>query len=141
MRQRLQILPQVDYPIVPPMSASFSDGELDWMVPAPTSLPPEAEVVPPAAEPTAPSIDAAKMFLIWGSAGVLLGAFVTMGVTALSFRSYKRTGSVLRPALWAGGSAVVTGFLLLLAMRRALTAPSKSSAQWLAFATGANAST
>jgi hypothetical protein len=127
-RQSLQIIPSYDYPIVTRLEgAQFAaDSEI-----APPEVP-----LPPDVRP-----DAARMFLIWGSAGVLIGAAVTMGVTALSFGSFKKSKSVVGPMLWAGGGSLLTGFLLLLAMRRALTHPGTDSARWLALATGTNAAT
>lgn len=127
MRQELQILPMVDYPIVRPLGA---EGEIE------PEIPPQPPAPAPSDRP-----DAAKLFLVWGAVGVLAGAVVTMGVTALSFHSFKRTKSIWVPTVLAGGSALVTGALLLLVMRRALSDPTERNARWLAFATGANAAT
>ena len=50
-----------------------------------------------------------RNFLLFGLAGVAIGSVVTGGIVGLSFRSYKRSGSALGPAIYTGvGSAAST---------------------------------
>lgn len=59
-----------------------------------------------------------KRFLLFGLAGVLLGSVVTGGMTALALRSYQRSGSVVRPAIYAGlGSAAMGGAMVFVLSR------------------------
>jgi len=70
-----------------------------------------------------PAQIARRRFLLWGAGGVLLGATLSAGISALSFRSYRKTGSVLAPALWAGAGSLVVGGTLLLMFSRAIGQP------------------
>lgn len=59
-----------------------------------------------------------KSFLLFGLAGVAIGAIVTGGMTAAALRSYRRTDSVLGPAIYAGlGSAAMGGAMVLILSR------------------------
>ena len=59
-----------------------------------------------------------KRFLIFGLAGVLLGSIATGSMTALALRSYQRSGSVVRPAIYAGiGSAAMGGAMVFILSR------------------------
>ena len=108
---------QNQVPIVPPMT------HVPPSVPTyATLLPAGAPEVPgTAAPPIAPAVpapqDAAlaaqKRLLKWGTVGVLLGAGANVVVTALAFKSYHRTKSIWKPALWAGAGSIVIGGTLL----------------------------
>lgn len=59
-----------------------------------------------------------RRFLIYGMLGVTVGAVVTGGMTALALRSYRRSGSVVGPAIYAGlGSAAMGGAMVLILSR------------------------
>jgi hypothetical protein len=59
---------------------------------------------------------AKKRFLLFGLAGVAVGAAVTGTMTAFALSSYRKSDSVLGPAIYAGiGSAVMgTGMVFIL---------------------------
>lgn len=101
-----------------------ADDEADDTA-APAPLPVPTLPVPPTAAAAEVAIqqEAQRMLYTWGLGGVALGAIVSAGIAALSFGSYRRTGSTLGPALWAGGSSIVLGSALLLVLARQLKAP------------------
>lgn len=62
--------------------------------------------------------EARRRFLIYGLGGVVVGSILTSGMTALALRSYRETGSILRPALLTGlGSAAMGGGMVFLLSR------------------------
>lgn len=62
--------------------------------------------------------EAKKKFLLFGIGGVVIGAVVTGSMTAFALRSYRRTDSVIGPAIYAGlGSAAMGGAMVLILSR------------------------
>lgn len=116
-------------PVVPPMSSVPSS------VPQyATVLPAGSPEVPPLSQTTSPSSQLApptsedlaeqsrSRLLKWGALGVVLGASANVLVTALAFKSYQKSTSCWKPALWAGaGSAVIGGTLLWILSRGVTT--------------------
>ena len=104
---------------------AFYAADADAVPTAPEPLPVPPLPVPPTAAATEAALqqEARRMLYTWGLGGVALGAMVSAGIAALSFGSYRRTGSTLGPALWAGGSSIVLGSALLLVLARQLKAP------------------
>lgn len=62
--------------------------------------------------------DAKKKFLLFGFGGVIIGAAVTGGMTAFALRSYRRTDSVLGPAIYAGLGSAAMGAAMVLILSR-----------------------
>ena len=62
--------------------------------------------------------DAKKKFLLFGIGGVLLGAVITGSMTAFALRSYRRTDSVVGPAIYAGLGSAAMGSAMVLILSR-----------------------
>lgn len=59
-----------------------------------------------------------RRFMLYGLLGVVTGAAVTGGMTALALRSYRRTDSVAGPAIYSGlGSLAMGGTMIFLLSR------------------------
>lgn len=61
-----------------------------------------------------------KKFLIFGLAGVAVGAAVTGSMTAFALRSYRRTGSTLGPAIYTAVGSAAMGTAMVLILSRAV---------------------
>lgn len=82
------------------------------------------------------SLAAKKRFLLFGLAGVAIGAAVTGSMTAFALRSYRRTDSVVLPAIYAGLGSAAMGTAMVLILSRAV-AGEKVDSRVAALAVGA----
>lgn len=75
----------------------------------------EGEIAP---GPTASQLAIAKTTATWGMIGVTTAALLSAGLTAAAFASYRKTDSVLLPALVSGlGSLTMGGALLYILVK------------------------
>jgi len=88
-------------------------------VPAPAN----GTTLPTIPAPQDPTLAAQKRLLKWGTVGVILGAGANCLVTALAFKSYQKTKSVWKPALWAGAGSIVIGGTLLWILAHSVKEP------------------
>jgi predicted membrane protein len=77
----------------------------------------------------AQTLEAQRTLLKWGTVGVLFGATANALVTALAFRSYGKSKSVWKPALWSGAGSLIIGGTFLWVMSQSLSQPLGSRAQ------------
>ena len=82
------------------------------------------------------ALAAKKRFLLFGLAGVAIGAAVTGSMTAFALRSYRRTDSVVLPAIYAGLGSAAMGTAMVLILSRAV-AGEKVDSRVAALAVGA----
>lgn len=82
------------------------------------------------------ALAAKKRFLVFGLAGVAIGAAVTGTMTALSLRSYRRTESAVLPAIYASLGSAAMGTAMVLILSRAV-AGQKVDSRVAALAVGA----
>lgn len=125
------MLLQADYPVVMPRSmgptvvqySGVGQEDDDFIpqgsIPVPSSE--EAKTAERAAAEAKMRADA-KRFLLFGMGGVMLGALLNTGITALAFGAYRRSEgkSVLGPALLAGAGSAVTGGALVFVLYKSM---------------------
>ncbi len=85
--------------------------------------------------------DARRKLLIFGSLGIVGGAIVSAGVTALAFRSYRKSGSIVGPAIVSGIGSVLVGGTLLLIYAKFVGDPLGTDRRLLAATMGAQLAT
>ena len=80
-----------------------------------------------------------RNFIIFGLTGVALGSIITGGMMALSFRSFRKTDSIVGPAVYAGAGSAVVGAAMILLLAK-VTSGEKVDKRLSALSVGVNAS-